>query len=128
MTTEEALEIFHAEPTRLTKQELIELGESMGVKLNMKQKEATMINKISDDIASKVVEVEIKDVEPAPVVIDQKPASKVGSSPLVADKVYKLSLSQRSSLNSAGQSVSKIPKEMTGADIMKYKNWQTLGL
>ena len=58
MTTEELLDIFHAEPTRLHEGELIELGKSLGIKLTKRMKESTMIERISEAISDQVEEVE----------------------------------------------------------------------
>ena len=110
------LAIFNAEPTKLTKEELIELGKwAGGLKLTIKMKEATMINKISD-------------------FLDNKPKEKVevskslGVKDLDIKKKYKLTLAQRSAISKRGESLSNIPSEMTGADIMKRHNWKLLGL
>jgi len=61
MNIKEMLEIFKAEPTKLTKDELIELGRSFDLDLNKRMKEATLIDKISACVTSeepKEIEVE----------------------------------------------------------------------
>ena len=44
------LDIFNADPEKLDREELIELGAYYGVKLTMKNLEKTMIKKISDKL------------------------------------------------------------------------------
>lgn len=132
MTKEELLDVFNAEPTKLTKEELIELGGFVGVKLTMRSKEATMIKKLSevivpaddetDEIEVEVVDPEIEEAKPI------VPQMIIGKKALDADKVYSLNLSQRTALRQSGESVSTIPRKMKGADIMKFKGWANLGL
>lgn len=132
MTKEELLDVFNAEPTKLTKQELIDLGGFVGVKLTMRSKEATMIKKLSEaivpaddepaDIEVEVVDPEIEEAKPI------VPQMITGKKPLGPDKVYSLNLSQRTALRKRGESVSTIPRKMTGSELMKFPNWGNLGL
>ena len=148
------LQIFKAEPTKLTKQELIELGKWIGgIKLTMKMKEATMIKKIETYIAESAVEVdeteiinepsEVKETEisvdqteisvevkEAPKVVEKTDIvhTKLGMKALEPSKTYKLTRSQRSALKKHGESVSTIPHEMTGKELMTFPNWKVLGL
>ena len=82
MSLEELLDIFNAEPTKLTKDELVELGAKIGVKLSKRKKEATMIEEISEALAEKEEdsdepEVEVK--EEAVEKEEEKPAKKESS-------------------------------------------------
>lgn len=122
------LQIFKAEPTRLTKEELIELGKWVGgLKLTMKMKEATMIKKIKDNMEGDLTpEVVIKEAPPTPKT--EIAHTVLGLKVLEADKVYKLTRSQRSALKAKGASMVTVPKEMKGADLMKFRNWKVLGL
>ena len=142
---DDLLQIFNAEPTKLTKGELIELGKWIGgLKLTMKMKEATMIKKIEKELAEQEaeieeynegftgsvadteVEVEIKEVPPTPKT--EIAHTVLGLKVLEADKVYKLTRSQRSALKAKGASMVTVPHEMKGADLMKFRNWKVLGL
>ena len=150
---DDLLQIFNAEPTKLTKEELIELGKWVGgIKLTMKMKEATMIKKIETYIAEVAVEVdeteiinEPSEVKETEISVDQTeisvevknapPTPKteiahtvLGRKALEADKVYKLTRSQRSALKAKGASMVTVPHEMKGADLMKFRNWKVLGL
>jgi len=129
------LQIFNAEPTKLTKEELIELGKWVGgLKLTMKMKEATMVNKIETYIAETAVEVDDTEIEvevkEAPKVVEKTEIvhTKLGIKALEPSKVYKLTRSQRSALKKHGESVSTIPNEMTGKELMTFTNWKVLGL
>lgn len=128
------LDIFNAEPTKLTKLELMELAEFFDLKLNMRQKEATMIKKITERLETPaeapVVEAPVVEViEPVKVEeVEEEPVIALGVKSLEADKVYKLDRYQRSSIRQAGQSLSKVPSEMTGAELMKFSNWKNLSL
>lgn len=132
---DDLLQIFNAEPTKLTKGELIELGKWVGgIKLTMKMKEATMIKKIETYIAEVAVEVDDAEI-PEVVIKDAPPAPKaeiahtvLGLKVLEADKVYKLTRSQRSALKAKGASMVTVPKEMKGSDLMKFRNWRVLNL
>jgi len=132
---DDLLQIFNAEPTKLTKEELIELGKWVGgIKLTMKMKEATMIKKIETYIAEVAVEVDDAEI-PEVVIKDAPPAPKteiahtvLGLKVLEADKVYKLTRSQRSALKAKGASMVTVPKEMKGSDLMKFRNWRVLNL
>lgn len=136
---DDLLQIFNAQPTKLTKGELIELGKWVGgLKLTMKMKEATMIKKIETYIADVAVEVADTTVEsniPEVVIKEAPPAPKteiahtvLGLKVLEADKVYKLTRSQRSALKAKGASMVTVPKEMKGSELMKFRNWKVLGL
>ena len=122
------LQIFRAEPTKLTKEELIELGKWVGgLKLTMKMKEATMIKKIEDNMEGDLTpEVVIKEAPPAPKT--EIAHTVLGRKALEADKVYKLTRSQRSALKAKGASMVTVPKEMKGSELMKFRNWRVLGL
>ena len=129
------LQIFNAEPTKLTKEELIELGKWVGgLKLTMKMKEATMVKKIETYIAETAVEVDDTEIEvevkEAPKVVEKTEIvhTKLGIKALEPSKVYKLTRSQRSALKKHGESVSTIPNEMTGKELMTFTNWKVLGL
>ena len=127
------LKIFTAEPTKLTKEELIELGKWVGgIKLTMKMKEATMIKKIETYIADAVeevdeIEVEVKEPEKM-VEKTEIVHTKLGMKALEPSKTYKRTRSQRSALKKHGESVSTIPKEMKGSELMTFPNWKVLGL
>tara|TARA_R110002012_G_scaffold258505_1_gene438966 strand:+ start:1865 stop:2263 length:399 start_codon:yes stop_codon:yes gene_type:complete len=127
---DDLMQIFKAEPTKLTKQELIELGKWIGgLKLTMDMKEATMISKIQTimvDTVEVVPEVVIKDAPPAPKT--EIAHTVLGRRVLEADKVYKLTRSQRSALKAKGASMVTVPKEMKGSELMKFRNWRVLGL
>lgn len=149
---DDLLQIFNAEPTKLTKAELIELGKWVGgIKLTMKMKEATMIKKIHKELAEQEAEIEeynegftgspideAIEVEvniPEVVIKEAPPAPKteiahtvLGLKVLEADKVYKLTRSQRSALKAKGASMVTVPKEMKGSDLMKFRNWRVLNL
>jgi uncharacterized protein YeaC (DUF1315 family) len=146
---DDLLQIFNAEPTRLTKEELIELGKWVGgLKLTMNMKEATMIKKIEKELAEQEAEIEeynegftgsvdeVDDNEiPEVVIKNAPPAPKteiahtvLGLKVLEADKVYKLTRSQRSALKAKGASMVTVPKEMKGSELMKFRNWRVLGL
>ena len=139
------LQIFNAEPTKLTKEELIELGKWVGgLKLTMKMKEATMIKKIEKELAEQEAEIEEYnegftgsvdeeievEVKEAPKVVEKTEIvhTKLGIKALEPSKVYKLTRSQRSALKKHGESVSTIPNEMTGKELMTFPNWKVLGL
>ena len=132
---DDLLQIFNAEPTKLTKEELIELGKWVGgIKLTMKMKEATMIKKIETYIAEVAVEVDDAEI-PEVVIKDAPPAPKteiahtvLGLKVLEADKVYKLTRSQRSALKAKGASMVTVPHEMKGSELMKFRNWKCLNL
>ena len=138
------LQIFNAEPTKLTKGELIELGKWVGgLKLTMKMKEATMIKKIQKALAEQEAEIEEYnegftgsvdeievEVKEAPKVVEKTEIvhTKLGMKALEPSKTYKLTRSQRSALKKHGESVSTIPKEMKGSELMTFPNWKVLGL
>lgn len=133
MTKDELIDVFNAEPTRLTKEELIELGGFVGVKLTMRSKEATMIKKINEAMPEEdapVVEAPVVEIiEPVKVEeVEEEPVIALGVKSLDPDKVYKLDRYQRSSIRQSGQSLSKVPSEMTGAELMKFNNWKNLSL
>jgi uncharacterized protein YeaC (DUF1315 family) len=127
---DDLLQIFKAEPTKLTKEELIELGKWVGgLKLTMNMKEATMIKKIQTimvETVEVVPEVVIKEAPPAPKT--EIAHTVLGLKVLEADKVYKLTRSQRSALKAKGASMVTVPKEMKGSELMKFRNWKVLGL
>ena len=132
------LQIFNAEPTKLTKGELIELGKWVGgLKLTMKMKEATMIKKIETYISETVEEVDEDAVDEIEVEVKEPEKmvekteivhTKLGMKALEPSKTYKLTRSQRSALKKHGESVSTIPKEMKGSELMTFPNWKVLGL
>ncbi len=52
----------------------------------------------------------------------------LGRKDLDPKKKYKLNLGQRSALKAHGESIETVPVEMTGAQLMKYKQWKNLSL
>ena len=123
------LDIFNAEPSKLTKLELMELAEFFDLKLNMRQKEATMIKKLTERFETPADVPVVEVIEPVKVEeVEEEPVIVVGVKSLDPDKVYKLDRYQRSSIRQAGQSLSEIPSEMTGAELMKFNNWSNLSL
>jgi hypothetical protein len=132
MTKDELIDVFNAEPTRLTKEELIELGQYVGLKLSMRSKESTMINKIIECMGSKQAEdfeivVEVTEPVKAEEVKDEASLS-LGIKSLDPGKEYSLSVNQRSKIKVKGASISSVPRSMKGSELMKLPNWNVLGL
>ena len=59
---------------------------------------------------------------------EAKKQAILGRKDLDPKKKYKLNLGQRSALKAHGESIESVPVEMTGAELMKYKQWKNLSL